>query len=68
MRTIALPKSTVIDAAKSRGISACEEIDRLLSASLGHKVCSHFEREDEATGTLVFSFDLRCVPTKGKLP
>ena len=40
MRTITLPRQTVINAASSRGITPCEEVSRLLSASFGREVCS----------------------------
>ena len=63
-KIITLPRSTVIDAARARGVSACEEINRLLSASLGYRVCSHLLREDNTNGTLVFSFARECVPTR----
>ena len=63
MKLITLPRSVVIDAAKSRGVSACEEINRLLTASLGFEVCSHFIREDVAADKAVFSFARKCVPT-----
>ena len=58
MKIITLPRSVVIDAAKVRGVSACEEINRLLTASLGFEVCSHFIREDAAIDKAVFSLAL----------
>ena len=61
MRTITLPRSLVMNAAQSRGVSACEEIDRLLSASFGYRVCSHLLKEK--TDKLVFSLQKECVPT-----
>lgn len=64
MKAITLPRQTVIAAANSRGITPCEEVNRLLSVSLGREVCSHLKADDEKLGIMIFSFDSRCVPTK----
>lgn len=66
MKTITLPRQTVLAAANARGITACEEVDRLLSASFGRKVCSHLKSENEAKDQMVFSFTSRCVHTPPK--
>lgn len=66
MKTITLPRQTVLAAANARGVTVCEEVDRLLSASFGHKVCSHLKADDEAKNIMVFSFGSRCVPTVAK--
>ena len=66
MKTIILPRQKVINAAKSRGISACEEINRLLSASLGYRVCSHLLKTEPSR--LTFSFVRECVPIRSATP
>ena len=66
MKTISLPRSIVIKAAKSRGVSACEEVDRLLSAFLGRKVCSHLLGGTSRSNKIVFSFTDGCVHTRRK--
>lgn len=64
MRTITLPRQTVIAAANSRGITPCEEVNRLLSASFGRRVCSHLKADDEEHDIMIFSLGSRCVPTE----
>lgn len=64
MRTITLPRQTVINAASSRGITPCEEVSRLLSASFGREVCSHLKADDAERGIMIFSFGSRCVPIR----
>jgi len=63
VKTITLPRQTVIAAANARGVSPCEEVDRLLSASVGRKVCSHLKTDDEERDIMIFSFGSRCVHT-----
>lgn len=64
MRTITLPRQTVIAAANSRGVTPCEEVNRLLSASFGRAVYSHLKADNKERGIMIFSFASRCVPTK----
>lgn len=64
MKKITLPRQTVIAAANSRGVTPCEEVNRLLSVFFGREVYSHLKADDEKRGIMIFSFDLRCVPTK----
>lgn len=64
MKTITLPRQTVMDAANLRGVTPCEEVNRLLSASFGREVCSHLKADDAERGIMIFSFGRRCVPTK----
>lgn len=66
MRTITLPRQTVIAAANLRGITPGEEVSRLLTASFGRAVCSHLEADDEERDIMIFSFGSRCVHTKSK--
>ena len=66
MKTITLSRQTVLAAANARGVTACEEIDRLLSASFGYKVCSHLKSEDELRDRMTFSFGSRCIHTRPK--
>ena len=64
MRTITLPRQTVIAAANVRGITPREEVSRLLTASFGRKVCSHLKADDEERDIMIFSFGFQCIPTK----
>lgn len=64
MKTITLPRQTVIAAANLRGVTPCEEVSRLLTASFGREVCSHLKADDEERDIMIFSFSSRCVPTK----
>lgn len=60
MKTIALPKTVVDNAAAARGVTACEEIDRLLSSFFGRKMCSHLCRKQNLRGKYIFAY--KCVP------
>lgn len=67
MKTIALDRTIVDNAAAARGVSACEEVDRLLSSFFGRKMCSHLCRTQNVLGKYIFAY--KCVPIfKGKKP
>lgn len=67
MKTIALARTLVDKAAAARGVTACEEVDRLLSSFFGRKMCSHFCRTQNIKGKYIFT--IKCVHiSKGKKP
>lgn len=67
MKTIALARTIVDNAAAARGVTACEAVDRLLSSFFGRKMCSHLCRNKKIRGKYIFAY--KCVPTsRGKAP